>query len=91
MPQPGTVSPPDDDRVRRDAIESALLRLVCPHTRVLVVGRDTWPLSRSLSGAGCRVSVVETRQDAPAGSATFSDRVLLGDPETLVRVAERCR
>ena len=67
----------------RDAIESRLLQLVSPHSRVLVVGCDTWPLSRSLSSAGCRVSVVETRHDAPAGSATFSDRVIVGDPDTL--------
>ena len=73
----------DAERTRRDAVESALLQLVNPHTRVLVIGRDTWPLSRSLSSAGCRVSVVETRQDAPAGSATFSDRVVFGDPDTL--------
>ena len=81
--QPVTESPRKADRSRRDAVESALLQLVNPHTRVLVIGRDTWPLSRSLSSAGCRVSVVETRQDAPAGSATFSDRVVFGDPETL--------
>ncbi len=80
---PVTGSPREADRARRDAVESALLQLVNPHTRVLVIGRDTWPLSRSLSSAGCRVSVVETRQDAPAGSATFSDRVVFGDPETL--------
>ena len=67
----------------RDAIETRLLQLVSPHSRVLVVGCDTWPLSRSLSSAGCRVSVVETRHDAPAGSATFSDRVIVGDPDTL--------
>ena len=81
--QPVTGSPRETDRARRDAVESALLQLVNPHTRVLVIGRDTWPLSRSLSSAGCRVSVIETRQDAPAGSATFSDRVIFGDPETL--------
>ena len=75
--------PSHEDAARRDAIESALLQFVSPHTRVLVIGRDTWPLSRSLSSAGCRVSVVETRQDAPAGSVTFSDRVIVGDPETL--------
>ena len=67
----------------RDAIETQLLQLVSPHSRVLVIGRDTWPLSRSLSSAGCRVSVVETRHDAPAGSATFSDRVIVGDPDAL--------
>ena len=67
----------------RDAIEAKLCQLVSPHSRVLVVGRDTWPLARSLSSAGCRVSVVETRHDAPAGAATFSDRVIVGDPETL--------
>jgi SAM-dependent methyltransferase len=67
----------------RDAIETKLGQLVSPHSRVLVVGRDTWPLARSLSSAGCRVSVVETRHDAPAGAATFSDRVIVGDPETL--------
>jgi hypothetical protein len=43
----------------RDAIETQLLQLVSPHSRVLVIGRDTWPLSRTLSGVGCRVSVVE--------------------------------
>jgi len=42
----------------RDAIESQLLQLVAPYSRVLVIGRDTWPLSRTLSNAGCRVSVV---------------------------------
>ena len=67
----------------RDAIETQLLQLVSPHSRVLVIGRDTWPLSRTLSSAGCRVSVVETRHDAPAGSATFSDRVIVGDPDAL--------
>ena len=75
--------PSHDDAARRDALESALLQFVSPHTRVLVIGRDTSPLSRSLSSAGCRVSVVETRQDAPAGSVSFSDRVIVGDPETL--------
>src|SRR5262245_30328963 len=68
---------------RREAVESTLLQLVSPHTRVLVIGRDTWPLSRALSSAGCGVSVVETRKDTPAGSATFSDRVIVADPETL--------
>ena len=29
------------------------------------------------------MSVVETRHDAPAGSATFSDRVIVGDPDAL--------
>ena len=67
----------------RDAIEAKLLQLVSPHSRVLVIGCDTWPLSRSLSTSGCRVSVVETRHDAPAGSGTFSDRVIVGDPNTL--------
>ncbi len=67
----------------RDAIETQLLQLVSPHSRVLVIGRDTWPLSRTLSSVGCRVSVVETRHDAPAGSATFSDRVIVGDPDAL--------
>ena len=72
---------PDD--ADRDAIESQLLQLVNPHSRVLVIGRDTWPLSRTLSSVGCRVSVVEARHDVPAGSATFSDRVIVGDPDTL--------
>src|SRR5262245_60254490 len=76
LPQPG-------GSARREAVESTLLQLVSPHTSVLVVGRDTWPLSRAFSSAGCRVSVVETRKDAPAGSATFSDRVIVGDPEML--------
>jgi len=67
----------------RDAIEAQLLQLVNPHSRVLVIGRDTWPLSRTLSSIGCRVSVVEARRDAPAGSATFSDRVIVGDPDAL--------
>jgi SAM-dependent methyltransferase len=67
----------------RDEIETQLSRLVNLHSRVLVIGRDTWPLSRTLSSAGCRVSVVETRHDAPAGSATFSDRVIVGDPDAL--------
>jgi Methyltransferase domain len=67
----------------RDAIETKLFQLVSPHSRVLVIGRDTWPLSRSLSSAGCRVSVVETRHDAPAGSATFSHRLIVGDPDAL--------
>jgi 2-polyprenyl-3-methyl-5-hydroxy-6-metoxy-1,4-benzoquinol methylase len=72
--------PSDADR---DAIETKLFQLVSPHSKVLVIGCDTWPLSRLLSGAGCRVSVVETRHDAPAGSATFSDRVIVGDPDAL--------
>ncbi len=67
----------------RDAIETQLFQLVGSHSRVLVIGRDTWLLTRSLSRAGCRVSVVETRHDAPAGSATFSDRIVVGDPEAL--------
>ena len=67
----------------RDEIETQLLQLVSPHSRVLVIGCDTWPLSRSLSSAGCRVSVVETRHDAPVGSATFADRVVVGDPDAL--------
>lgn len=67
----------------RDAIETTLLQLVTPQSRVLVIGRDTWPLSRSLSSAGCHVSVVETRHDAPAGSGTFADRVIVGDPDVL--------
>ena len=67
----------------RDAVEAKLLQLVSPHSRVLVIGRDTWPLSRSLSTAGCSVSVVETRHDAPAGAATFADRVVVGHPDTL--------
>ena len=67
----------------RDAIDTKLVQLVGPHKRVLVIGRDTWPLSRSLSSAGCRVSVVETRLDVPAGSATFSDRVVVGDPDAM--------
>jgi SAM-dependent methyltransferase len=81
--QPMIGSAHQDDAARRDAVESTLLQLVSAHTCVLVIGRDTWPLSRSLSSAGCRVSVVETRQDVPAGSATFSDRVTVGDPELL--------
>lgn len=67
----------------RDAVETKLSQLVSPHSRVLVIGRDTWPLSRSLSAAGCSVSVVETRHDAPAGAATFADRVVVGDPDAL--------
>jgi 2-polyprenyl-3-methyl-5-hydroxy-6-metoxy-1,4-benzoquinol methylase len=74
------VGPSDGDR---DAIETRLFQLVSPHSRVLVIGCDTWPLSRSVSGTGCRVSVVETRHDAPAGSATFADRVVVGDPDKL--------
>ena len=76
----GPARPSEADR---DAIETKLFQLVSPHSRVLVIGRDTWPLSRSLSSAGCRVSVVETRHDAPAGSATFSQRVIVGDPDAL--------
>ena len=67
----------------RDAVENKLFQLVSPHSRVLVIGRDTWPLSRSLSGAGCRVSVVETRHDAPAGPETIAHRVIVGDPDAL--------
>jgi SAM-dependent methyltransferase len=67
----------------RDAIETILFQLVGPHSRVLVIGRDTWRLSRLLSSVGCRVSVVETRHDAPAGSGTFSDRIVVGDPDGL--------
>jgi SAM-dependent methyltransferase len=80
QPMSAPSRPGEDDR---DEIDAQLLQLVSPHSRVLVIGRDTWPLSRSLSGAGCGVSVVETRHDAPAGSATFSDRVVVGDPDTL--------
>ena len=72
---------PDADG--RDEIEAQLCQLVGPHSRVLVIGRDTWPLSRTLSSAECRVAVVETRHDAPAGSATFSERVVVGDPDSL--------
>jgi SAM-dependent methyltransferase len=75
--------PPRPGEADRDEIETQLFQLVDPHSRVLVIGRDTWPLSRTLSSAGCRVSVVETRHDAPAGSATFSDRVIVGDPDAL--------
>jgi 2-polyprenyl-3-methyl-5-hydroxy-6-metoxy-1,4-benzoquinol methylase len=81
--RPPMMAPPRPGEADRDAIETKLFQLVSAHSRVLVIGCDTWPLSRSLSGAGCRVSVVETRHDAPAGSATFSDRVIVGDPDTL--------
>jgi hypothetical protein len=81
--QPVSVSPHHGEPGSRDAIDTKLLQLVGPHKRVLVVGRDTWPLSRSLSSAGCRVSVIETRLDVPAGSATFSDRVVVGDPDAM--------
>jgi SAM-dependent methyltransferase len=74
---------PRPSEADRDAIDTKLFQLVGPHSRVLVIGRDTWPLTRSLSSAGCRVSVVETRHDAPAGSATFSDRIVVGDPDAL--------
>jgi 2-polyprenyl-3-methyl-5-hydroxy-6-metoxy-1,4-benzoquinol methylase len=67
----------------RRAIDAQLLHLVGPHKRVLVIGRDTWPLSRSLASEGCRVSVVETRHDAPAGCATFAEHVVVGDPDDL--------
>ena len=67
----------------RDEIDTQLCQFVGPHSRVLVIGRDTWPLSRALSSAECRVAVVETRHDAPAGSATFSDCVVVGDPDAL--------
>ena len=67
----------------RDAIETKLVQLVGPHQRVLVIGRDTWPLSRSLSSTGCRVSVIETRHDVPVGSASFSERVIVADPDDL--------
>ena len=67
----------------RDAVEAKLIQLVSPHSRVLVIGRDTWPLSRSLFTVGCRVSVVETRHDAPAGAATFAERVVVGDADAL--------
>jgi 2-polyprenyl-3-methyl-5-hydroxy-6-metoxy-1,4-benzoquinol methylase len=80
QPMHAPVRPGEADR---DAIETKLFQLVNPQSRVLVIGCDTWPLSRSLSSAGCRVSVVETRRDAPAGAATFADRVIVGDPETL--------
>jgi SAM-dependent methyltransferase len=81
--QPATIPPQDNTETRRADVEAALLQLVSPHTRVLIIGRETWPLSRSLSSAGCRVWVIETRHDAPGGSATFSDRLIVGDPETL--------
>jgi len=80
---PAMNAPARPSEADRDAIETQLLQLVSPHTRVLVIGRDTWPLSRALSSVGCRVSVVEARHDAPAGSATFSDRVIVGDPDAL--------
>jgi SAM-dependent methyltransferase len=71
------------DESDRDAIESLLLQLIPPYSRVLVIGRDTWPLSRTLASAGCHVSIVEARHDAPAGSASFSDRVVVSDPDAL--------
>jgi 2-polyprenyl-3-methyl-5-hydroxy-6-metoxy-1,4-benzoquinol methylase len=77
------IAPARPSEAERDAIETKLFQLVSPHGRVLVIGCDTWPLSRSLATSGCRVSVVETRHDAPAGSATFSDRVIVADPDTL--------
>jgi SAM-dependent methyltransferase len=79
-PPTALVRPIETDR---DAVEAKLFQLVSPHSRVLVIGRDTWPLARSLSTAGCSVSVVETRHDAPAGAATFAERVVVGDPDVL--------
>lgn len=73
----------DGDAENRRAIDAQLVHLVGPHKRVLVIGRDTWPLSRSLASEGCRVSVVETRHDAPAGCATFAEHVVVGDPDDL--------
>jgi SAM-dependent methyltransferase len=81
--EPVTASPRQAECRDRDSIDAKLVQLVGPHKRVLVIGRDTWPLCRSLSSAGCRVSVVETRLDVPAGSATFSDRVVVGDPDAM--------
>jgi hypothetical protein len=81
--QPASPSPLDAEPGDRDAIDRKLVQLVGPHKRVLVIGRDTWPLSRSLSDAGCRVSVVETWHEVPAGGATFPDRVVVGDPDAM--------
>ena len=72
---PAMNAPARPGEADRDAIETQLLQLVSPHSRVLVIGRDTWPLSRTLSSVGCRVSVlVETRHDAPAGSDLLGPR-----------------
>jgi hypothetical protein len=71
------------ERADPDAIDRKLVELVGAHKRTLVIGHDTWPLSRSLSSQGCRVSVVETRDQGPADSATFPDRVVVGDPDAM--------
>ena len=69
----------------RDAIESQLLQLVTPYGRVLVIGRDTWPLSRTLSSVGCQVSVVEgVDLDAALEGAQF-------DTIVAVRLLEHVR
>ena len=81
--QPASPVPLYAERGDCEAIDRQLVQLVGPHKRVLVIGRDTWPLSRSLSSEGCRVSVVETRHEVPAGVATFTDRVVVGDPEAI--------
>ena len=81
--EPFTPAPHRTERANHGSIDAKLVQLVGSHKRVLVIGRDTLALSRSLSSAGCRVSVVETRLDIPAGSATFSDRVLVCDPDSL--------
>ena len=74
--------PSDSDR---DAIESQLLQLVTPYSRVLVIGRDTWPLSRALSSVGCQVSVVEgVELDAVLEGAQF-------DTIVAVRLLEHVR
>src|SRR5689334_17883057 len=79
------VSPPPlrAERGDPDGIDRKLVELVGAHKRTLVIGHDTWPLSRSLSGQGCRVSVVETRDQGPADGATFPDRVVVGDPDSM--------
>ena len=78
QPMTAPARPSAADQADQAATDTKLSRLPA---RVLVIG---WHLAAvRLLSARCRVSVVETRHDAPAGSATFSDRVIVGDPETL--------
>jgi SAM-dependent methyltransferase len=76
--------PSDPDR---DVLEAQLLQLITPYSRVLVVGRDTCPLSRTLSSAGCQVSVVEA--DGVDLDATLEDARF--DVIVAVRLLEHVR
>jgi hypothetical protein len=72
----------------RDAIESQLLQLVTPYSRVLVVGRETSPLSRTLANAGCQVSIVDDPDESDLGAALDGARF---DTIVAVRLLEHVR